>query len=76
VLANDNGAAAPAAVSERDFGRLEATVEGLRRDLDDIKKDSLRKDSEDRSGRRAWLMALLPTAAFVADILVHVLVRR
>lgn len=57
---------------DRDFGRLEATVEGLRRDVDNIKEDSLRRQSEDRSDRRTWLLALLPTAAFVGDVLARV----
>ena len=57
---------------ERDFGRLEATVESLRRDVDGMKEESLRRQSEDRSDRRTWLLAALPTAAFVGDILIHV----
>jgi hypothetical protein len=60
---------------ERDFGRLEATVEGLRRDVDDMKNHSSRRASEARADRRTWLLALLPTAAFVADIVAHFVAR-
>jgi uncharacterized small protein (DUF1192 family) len=62
-------------LSERELGRLEETVAALRADVDRIRAEQLSKDADARANRRAWLMALLPTAAFIADIVVHVLAR-
>jgi hypothetical protein len=43
--------------------------------VDDMKNHSSRRASEARADRRTWLLALLPTAAFVADIVAHFVAR-
>ncbi len=49
-------------------------MEDLRGDVQELRAERRSEQDQARADRRTWLLVLLPTAAFVADMLVRVFV--